>query len=177
MDDSGVSVLDAFIKDALTAQDQRKASFEQRGLAVITTSGALATLLLALAALSTTKQTTLVLPGSAKPWLIAALILFFVSAVAALGTNVPQSLDPPFGFGVAALVADLAWRGNRWGFERLFVRGVGSGVWRGAAEAVAACCAVGIRAGRGRGLGDVRPRRSGWWVRCAAARSAGAPGL
>jgi len=89
MDDSGVSVLDAFIKDALTAQDQRKASFEQRGLAVITTSGALATLLLALAALSTTKQTTLVLPGSAKPWLIAALILFFVSAVAALGTNVP----------------------------------------------------------------------------------------
>ena len=86
---SGMAVLDAFIKDALSAQDQRKASFEQRGLAVITTSGALATLLLALAALTTTKQTTLVLPHAAKPWVIASLVLFFVSALAALATNVP----------------------------------------------------------------------------------------
>src|SRR6266540_1704964 len=39
-----------FVKDELDAQDKRKSSFEQRGLAVITTSGALVTLLFALAA-------------------------------------------------------------------------------------------------------------------------------
>ncbi|HEX8117309.1 MAG TPA: hypothetical protein VF521_08555, partial [Pyrinomonadaceae bacterium] len=51
--ESGYAAYGDFIKDELEAQDKRKASFEQRGLAVITTSGALVTLLFALAALST----------------------------------------------------------------------------------------------------------------------------
>ena len=46
-EDSGYTVYGEFVKDELEAQDKRKASFEQRGLAVITTSGTLVTLLLA----------------------------------------------------------------------------------------------------------------------------------
>jgi hypothetical protein len=79
----------AFIKDELEVQDRRKASFEQRGLAVITTSGTLVTLLFALAALSTKQAATFTLPGAAKTWLSVALVLFFGSAIAALVSNAP----------------------------------------------------------------------------------------
>jgi hypothetical protein len=86
---SGYAAYGEFIKDELEVQDKRKASFEQRGLAVITTSGTLVTLLFALAALSTKKATTFTLPGAAKTWLSIALVLFFVSALAALLSNAP----------------------------------------------------------------------------------------
>ena len=49
-----------FIKEELAAQDARKV-LEQRAVAVITTSGTLATLLLGLAALSTKASSTFVL--------------------------------------------------------------------------------------------------------------------
>jgi hypothetical protein len=88
-EDSGYAAYGQFVKDELDAQDLRKSSFEQRGLAVITTSGALVTLLFALAALSTTESETFVLPDSAQTWLSIALILFFLSALAALLTNAP----------------------------------------------------------------------------------------
>jgi hypothetical protein len=86
---AGYAVYGDFIKDELEAQDKRKASFEQRGLAVITTSGALVTLLFALAAFSTKAAATFVLPDAAKTWLSVALLLFFLSALAALLTNAP----------------------------------------------------------------------------------------
>jgi hypothetical protein len=60
---------------------------------VTTTSGALVTLLFALAALSTKESQTFVLPDSARRWLDAALILFFLAAVAALVTNLPLSYE------------------------------------------------------------------------------------
>jgi hypothetical protein len=94
---SGVGSYGAFLKDQIATQEQRKASFEQRGLAVITTSGTLVTLLFALAALSTKEQATFVLPNRAEPWLGAALVLFFGAALAALITNLPlwyQSANP-----------------------------------------------------------------------------------
>ncbi len=86
---SGYEVYGEFIKDELEVQDKRKSSFEQRGIAVITTSGTLVTLLFALAALSTKKATTFVLPDSAKTWLSIALVLFFMSALGALVSNLP----------------------------------------------------------------------------------------
>jgi hypothetical protein len=85
----GYATYGEFVKDELEDQAKRKASFEQRGLAVITTSGALVTLLFALAALSTKEATTFTLPADAKTWLSIALVLFFVSALAALVTNAP----------------------------------------------------------------------------------------
>src|SRR5215212_326740 len=68
-----------FVKDELAAQDQRKASFEQRGLAVITTSGTLVTLLFALSALATKDSQTFALPDAARRWLNGALVFFFLA--------------------------------------------------------------------------------------------------
>jgi hypothetical protein len=85
----GICAYGEFVKEELAVQDARKASFEQRGLAVITTSGVLVTLLFALAALSTKRSQTFVLPSSARTWLEIALVLFFLSAVTALVTNAP----------------------------------------------------------------------------------------
>ena len=87
--EAGYTVYGDFIKDELEAQDKRKASFEQRGLAVITTSGTLVTLLFALAALSTKEAATFTLPTTARTWLAFALVLFFASALAALLSNAP----------------------------------------------------------------------------------------
>jgi hypothetical protein len=86
---SGAAVYGAFVDSELRAQDSRKSSFEQRGLAVVSTSGVLVTLLFALASLSTKSQATFVLPHAARLWLIAALIVFVLAAVAALATNFP----------------------------------------------------------------------------------------
>ncbi len=88
---SGLAAYGSFIKDELDAQDKRKASFEQRGLAVITTSGTLVTLLFALAALSTKKTQTFVLADAARNWLLASLAFFVLAALAALITNIPLS--------------------------------------------------------------------------------------
>jgi nitrate reductase NapE component len=88
-DSNGVSVYAEFVKGELAAQDKRKESFEQRGLAVVTTSGGLVTLLFALGALSTKKQATFELTGHAPRFLAIALVLFFLAAVAALLTNMP----------------------------------------------------------------------------------------
>ncbi len=86
---SGVGVYGAFVDAELRAQDARKASFEQRGLAVVTTSGVLVTLLFALAGLSTKSKATFVLPHSARLWLVVALIAFVLAAASALATNFP----------------------------------------------------------------------------------------
>ncbi|MGI8438639.1 MAG: hypothetical protein ACR2NV_00295 [Thermoleophilaceae bacterium] len=77
----------------LRAQDARKASFEQRGLAVITTSGVLVTLLFAFAGLSVQPGATLAFPGSARLWLLAALLAFVLAAAAALATNIPRRYE------------------------------------------------------------------------------------
>jgi uncharacterized membrane protein len=84
-------VYGAFLDAELKAQDARKASFEQRGLAVVTTSGVLVTLLFALAGLSTEAKQTFALPQNARAWLAAALVAFVLAAAAALATNLPLS--------------------------------------------------------------------------------------
>lgn len=66
-----------------------KASAQTRGLAVITTSGTLVTLLLAFAALATRKQATFVLPTSLKIPLILASVLLVVAAIGGLIVNMP----------------------------------------------------------------------------------------
>jgi hypothetical protein len=89
----GIPLYADFVKDELAAQDARKASFEQRGITVITTSGVLVTLLLGLAALSTKKADTFVLPAGADDALSIALVLFVAAAVSALLGNVPLKYD------------------------------------------------------------------------------------
>jgi hypothetical protein len=94
---SGTETYAALIDRELDAQEARKASLEQRGLAVITTAGALTSLLFGLAAFSTTNANAVVLPGSARHLLIAAVVLFFASSVGALVVNAPliyQAVTP-----------------------------------------------------------------------------------
>jgi hypothetical protein len=90
----GVAAYDGFLKEQLTAQEARKASFESRGLAVVTTAGTLVTLLFGLAAFASGGPNPK-LTGEAKTWLAVALVVFIASAVLALATNLPFFYDAP----------------------------------------------------------------------------------
>ncbi|OPY77672.1 MAG: hypothetical protein A4E65_02654 [Syntrophorhabdus sp. PtaU1.Bin153] len=85
---AGGSVYGPLIKSQLAEEAGRKTSFEQRGVAVITTSGVLVSLLFGLAAV-VTKSDTFVLPIPAKNFLVVSLILFVLAAVAGIISNWP----------------------------------------------------------------------------------------
>ncbi len=76
------------LSELIKAQEARKASVEQRGIAVVTTSGALVTLLFGLASLLTANE-SFNLPETAKQPLKIALPLFVAAALLALATNAP----------------------------------------------------------------------------------------
>lgn len=84
----GSDVYADFIKSLVDAENSRKSSLEQRGLAVITTSGTLVTLLFGLIAVITS-STTFVLPGRVHGWLAAAAILFVLAALTGIVVNIP----------------------------------------------------------------------------------------
>jgi hypothetical protein len=92
---SAATVYDAYLKDELGGQETRKSSFEQRGLAVVTTAGTLVTLLFGLAALSSRSAIGDSLSHGEKLWLTGALGLFILSAVFALATNFPLKYSGP----------------------------------------------------------------------------------
>jgi hypothetical protein len=86
----------AFFQKLVDGQEARKTSLESRGITVITTSGALVTLLFALVALLTKSQDFKV-PHSTHWPLGVALVAFVTAAVFALITNLPRkytNLDP-----------------------------------------------------------------------------------
>ena len=87
-----------YFTSLVKSQDERKASIEQRGLAVVTTSGTLVTLLFGIASLLT-RGDDFVLPARAHLPLDIALVLFVVAAIGGLMTNAPlwgkyQTPDP-----------------------------------------------------------------------------------
>jgi nitrate reductase NapE component len=104
----GRSIYADYIREQLEAQEARKLSLEQRGLAVITTSGVLVTLLFGLTALSVRKESTFVIPDTAAALLIVALVFFVLAAVCAIVTNLPRSYQ---GVTVDALRGAVK---NRW---------------------------------------------------------------
>jgi hypothetical protein len=61
----------------------------RRGLSVITTSGALTTLLLGLAALAEGDGSRVAVPEDAGGWIVAALVSFGLAALFAVLTNIP----------------------------------------------------------------------------------------
>jgi nitrate reductase NapE component len=89
----GRSIYAEYIKEQLDAQEARKVSLEQRGLAVITTSGVLVTLLFGLTALSVRRESTFVIPNAAAGLLIVALVFFVLAALCAIVTNLPRSYE------------------------------------------------------------------------------------
>jgi hypothetical protein len=75
-------------------QDERKKSLESRGITVITTSGALATLLFGLATVGA-KSAHIAVTGHTSSILKAALIAFAAAAVLAIATNIPLGYAEP----------------------------------------------------------------------------------
>jgi hypothetical protein len=74
----------------LTEETTRRASIEQRALGVISTSGGLITLVLALQALLLGKDPTPLLPAATKVLLTLAITAFAAASVAALMANRPK---------------------------------------------------------------------------------------
>ena len=86
--EKGAAVYAAYVATQVANQEARKYSFEQRGLAVITTSGVLVSVLFGLSA-TLTSATGYQLPHASRGWILGALICFVGAAVAAILTNVP----------------------------------------------------------------------------------------
>ena len=89
----GRTIYADYIREQVDAQEARKLSLEQRGLAVITTSGVLVTLLFGLTALSVRRESTFVIPDTAAALLIAALVFFVLAALLAIITNLPRGYE------------------------------------------------------------------------------------
>jgi hypothetical protein len=81
----------ALIVDQLKSEESRKASLEQRGLAIISTSGALVSLLFGLGAVAVGRSGVLGLPWTARLLLIAATAAFIVASILGLLTNAPRA--------------------------------------------------------------------------------------
>lgn len=78
----------AFVEAELNGQEARKTSLEDRGSAVITSSGAIVTLLFGLVALVTGVE-KYELPSAARDRLALAVALFVIAILLALLTNLP----------------------------------------------------------------------------------------
>jgi len=83
------TVFPDYVKELATTEDARRASLEARGASVITSSGALVTLLFALSALAT-KQQSFVLSSGPRKLLAVATVAFVIGAMLAIGTYVPR---------------------------------------------------------------------------------------
>jgi len=86
--EGGAAVYASYVAAQVARQEERKGSFEQRGLAVITTSGVLVSLLFGLTAVLT-GAADYHLPDGSRGWILAALVCFVVAAIAGLLTNLP----------------------------------------------------------------------------------------
>lgn len=84
----GSEVYTDFVKSLLDAEDSRKSSLEQRGIALITASGTLVTLLFVLTAVITSAK-NFTFPAVARDWLTWAAVLFVVAAAAGIVVNMP----------------------------------------------------------------------------------------
>jgi hypothetical protein len=98
-----------YIEAQLVREDERKKSFESRGVTVITSSSTLATLLLGLIAIATRSSQTFTLPSDAEEPLALALIAFTFAALLALFTNIPWSVDEADPDGLARVMDSDAW--------------------------------------------------------------------
>jgi hypothetical protein len=85
---TGPDVYSDFVKTLIDAEAARKTSTESKGAAVITTSGALVTILFGLVAV-VTSRTAFKLPVSAHGWLVAAIVAFVVAAATAILVSIP----------------------------------------------------------------------------------------
>lgn len=95
----------------LQREDGRKASFEARGMQIITSSGAVVTLLFGLAALATSSK-SFKLTGSSEVAFAIALGLLFVAAVCGIATNVPLEYMEASTDKLSRVLEDRFWLGR-----------------------------------------------------------------
>jgi len=103
--DTAGPVLAAMVREQLAQERNRKNSLEQRGIAVITSSGVLVGILLGIAGLAG-KDAIKHLPTEAKVLAVAALALFTVAALLGLLTNWAYQGKEPAVNQLKGLVAD-----------------------------------------------------------------------
>jgi Kef-type K+ transport system membrane component KefB len=84
----------AFIEKELEDQRASKASIEQRGVAVVSTTGILVTLLFGFSAIARDSE-KLDVPSSAHLWFYLALAAFVIAASLALLANIPRKYQGP----------------------------------------------------------------------------------
>jgi lysylphosphatidylglycerol synthetase-like protein (DUF2156 family) len=104
------SVYSKVLLDEVSKESTRQQAIEQKGLAVITTSGVLVTLMFGLGALATNAK-GFTLPVAAVPALIAAVLLFLAASVLAILTNWPggyQALDQR---SLLGMTGPVSWSG------------------------------------------------------------------
>jgi fumarate reductase subunit C len=99
----------AFIAAQLTEERSTKTSLESRGITVITTSGALVTLLFGLVALATKQAATYTLPDVATYLLVVAALLMTLAAVFGLLTNWALTYVEVTPEGIQDLVDNRDW--------------------------------------------------------------------
>jgi hypothetical protein len=101
-------VYSALVVARLAEEEGRGRSLQARGLAVVTTSGTLVTLILAIAQFVPRATVTARIPGASR-WLLAiAAVAFVGAAVAGLLANIPRDIGRPVSSEIAAKI------GSRW---------------------------------------------------------------
>lgn len=98
------------IEEQLQEERNRKSSVEQRGIAVITTSGVLVSLLFGLAAV-VTASTRFVLPGAARVFLLLSLPCFLAAAVLGIRANLPMKYQEAGPEGLRRILEPQFWNG------------------------------------------------------------------
>jgi hypothetical protein len=96
------------IADQLSEERSRKSTLEARGITVISTSGALATLIFALTA-GVTASTGFKFPSSVRVPLILTLVAFVLAAICGLVSNAPLRFKEPTTRALAALIDARYW--------------------------------------------------------------------
>jgi len=89
-----IELYSQFVAAELADKRSAKDSFERRGFQLVTTSGALLTVVFGLISLIA-RDDSLVIPSDARPWLYASLAAFVIAAVGGLVANAPMRYRAP----------------------------------------------------------------------------------
>lgn len=89
--ETGGAILAAYITSTLGEERASKTSLEARGLALVTSSGAFVTLVLAIAAVANGKSVNVV----SRLFLVLASIGFIAAAVLGIFVNIPKDYEEP----------------------------------------------------------------------------------
>jgi hypothetical protein len=97
------------IANLLTLETTRKASIEQRGITVITSSGVLVSLLIALSALLIGRNSETPLGVVSRSFIVAAVVAFVAAAGLGIAANTPRTYEGLSDEDLDRIVAKHSW--------------------------------------------------------------------